>query len=108
MERLKKLFREVDETTSTNKKVDSLVNYFKEAPPEDACWALHLISGNKVATKVNRTFLQETFCEWKGIPLWLFEESYYHVGDLSETMALLRGPIGKVIESPRLGEFISN
>ena len=107
MDRLKTLFREVDETTSTNKKVDSLVNYFKDAPPEDACWALHLISGNKVSTKVNRTFIQEAFCEWKGIPLWLFKESYYHVGDLSETMALLRGPIENVITPPALGEFIT-
>lgn len=108
MERLKKLFREVDETTSTNKKVESLVNYFRESPPEDACWALHLISGNKVPTKVNRTFIQETFCEWKGIPFWLFKESYYHVGDLSETMALLRGPIEHPKEPPSLGEFIQN
>lgn len=108
MERLKKLFREIDETTSTNKKVDSLVNYFQDSPPEDACWALHLISGNKVSTKVTRTFLQESFCEWKGIPFWLFKESYYHVGDLSETMALLRGPVEKDHEPPPLGEFIIN
>lgn len=107
MESLKKLFREVDETTSTNKKVDSLVNYFISTPPEDACWALHLISGNKVSTKINRTFIQETFCEWKGIPFWLFKESYYHVGDLSETMALLRGPIEKIVEPPALGKFIT-
>lgn len=107
MERLKKLFREVDETTSTNKKVESLVRYFTDAPAEDACWALHLISGNKVPTKVNRTFLQETFCEWKGIPFWLFKESYYHVGDLSETMALLRGPVENVSEPPALGKFIT-
>lgn len=106
MERLKILFREIDETTSTNKKVESLVTYFTEAPPEDACWALHLISGNKVPTKVNRTFLQEAFCDWKGIPMWLFKESYYHVGDLSETMALLRGPLETPREAPPLGKFI--
>lgn len=107
MERLKKLFTEVDETTSTNRKVDSLVHYFQEAPPEDACWALNLISGNKVPTKVNRTFLQDAFCEWRGIPIWLFKESYYHVGDLSETMALLRGPVDKIIRPPALGDFIT-
>lgn len=107
MERLKKLFREVDETTSTSKKVVSLVDYFIDAPPEDACWALYLISGNKVPTRINRTFLQETFCEWKGIPLWLFKESYYHVGDLSETMALLRGPLEETVEPPSLGTFIT-
>ncbi len=106
MERLNQMFREIDQTTSTNKKVDSLINYFRDTPPEDACWALHLISGNKIPTKVNRTFLQEAFCEWKGIPMWLFKESYYHVGDLSETMALLRGPIKSPAPPPSLGKFI--
>jgi DNA ligase-1 len=106
MERLNELFKELDETTSTNKKVDSLVNYFSETPPEDACWALYLISGNKINTKVNRTFLHEAFCEWRQIPMWLFKESYYHVGDLSETMALLRGPVEHPKHPPSLGAFI--
>jgi DNA ligase-1 len=33
--------------------------------------------------------LAEWLTEWHGIPGWLFEESYHHVGDLAETLALL-------------------
>lgn len=106
MERFVKLLKELDQTTSTLKKVESLKNYFESVADNDACWGLFLISGNKIPTKVNRTFLQETFCEFIGMPFWLFKESAYHVGDSSETMALLRGPIDKPQHPPLLGEFI--
>jgi DNA ligase-1 len=108
MERLNQLFKDLDQTTSTLKKVDSLKCYFEEVPPEDACWALYLISGNKISTKVNRTFLHESFCEFMNMPMWLFKESYYHVGDLSETMALIRGPISHPKTPPSLHQFIKN
>lgn len=107
MERLNLLLRSLDQTTSTLKKVEALRCYFEEVPPEDACWALYILSGEKVPTKVNRTFLHESFCEFTGMPLWLFKESYYHVGDSSEAMALLRGPIVKAETPPGLGEFIT-
>jgi DNA ligase-1 len=108
MERFVKLLQELDQTTSTLKKVESLKNYFECSDPEDACWGLYLISGNKIPTKVNRTFLHESFVEFIDMPMWLFKESGYHVGDSSETMALLRGPIESPKTPPRLGEFIEN
>lgn len=107
MKRFTELIREIDQTTSTLKKVEAIRSYFEKAPPEDACWALFLLSGEKIPTKINRTFLQESFCEFIQMPFWLFKESAYHVGDSSETMALLRGPIEKVIEPPPLGKFIT-
>jgi DNA ligase 1 len=106
MQRLVELLKELDQTTSTLKKVDSLKNYFLCSDPADACWGLFIISGNKIPTKINRTFLHETFCEFMDMPIWLFKESAYHVGDSSETMALLRGPIEKPDTPPPLGEFI--
>lgn len=106
MERFVILLRELDQTTSTLKKVTSLKNYFESVEPEDACWGLYLISGNKIPTKINRTFLHEAFCEYKNIPMWLFKESAYHVGDGSETMALLRGPIENPETPPALGKFV--
>lgn len=106
MERFVELLRQLDQTTSTLNKVDSLRNYFEEVPSEDACWGLYIISGNKINTKVNRTFLQEAFCEYMKMPMWLFKESAYHVGDSSETMALLRGPIEQPKHPPALGKFI--
>lgn len=107
MERFVVLLRELDQTTSTLKKVESLKNYFQDSAPEDACWGLYLISGNKIPTKINRTFIQETFCEFMQMPMWLFKESAYHVGDGSETMALLRGPIAKPATPPPLGKFVT-
>lgn len=106
MERLNQLLKSLDQTTSTLKKVDSLKSYFLETPSEDACWALHIISGNKIPTKVNRTFLYAAFCEFTKMPMWLFKESYYHVGDLSEAMALIRGPIPQPQTPPLLHQFI--
>lgn len=108
MENFNKLLKNIDQTTSTLKKVEYLRQYFEEAAPEDACWALSLISGDKINTKVNRTFVQDAFVEFIGMPLWLFKESRYHVGDSSETMALLRGPIANPVEPPKLGWFIEN
>jgi DNA ligase-1 len=106
MKRFTELLRDLDQTTSTLKKVEALRVYFSEVSAEDACWGLYLISGGKIPTKVNRTFIQEAFTEFIKMPLWLFKESYYHVGDSSETMALLRGPITSAVEPPLLGEFI--
>lgn len=106
MERFVELLRELDQTTSTLKKIEALRSYFIEAQPEDACWALFLLSGNKIPTKINRTFIQESFCEFKQMPMWLFKESSYHVGDGSETMSLLRGPLENPVEPPPLGTFI--
>lgn len=108
MERFVRLIRELDQTTSTLKKVESLKNYFEDTDPKDACWGLYLISGNKIPTKINRTFFQESFCEFIQMPMWLFKESSYHVGDSSETMALLRGPIENSLTPPALGWFIES
>lgn len=108
MQKFVELLRELDQTTSTLKKVESLKNYFESTPAEDACWGLYLISGNKIPTKINRTFLHEAFCEFMEMPFWLFKESAYHVGDSSETMALLRGPIENPSSPPPLGAFVEN
>jgi DNA ligase-1 len=106
MERFLALLRDLDQTTATTKKVDSLRNYFLSAPAADACWGLFLLSGSKIPTKVNRTVLQESFCEFMDLPWWLFREAADYVGDGSETMALLRGPIERPAPPPALGAFI--
>jgi DNA ligase-1 len=108
MQQFNQLLKNLDQTTSTLKKVEYLKKYFEEAAPEDACWGLYIISGEKIPTKVNRTFVQAAFVDYIKMPLWLFKESAYHVGDSSETMALLRGPILNPNEPPALGWFIEN
>ena len=100
------LLKNLDQTTSILKKVDSLQTYFESVTDGEAAWALHIISGEKIPTKIQRGFLQEAFCEFMKMEMWLFKESYYHVGDLSETMALLRGPIKNPLRPPVLDKFI--
>ena len=36
MKAFAELYRRMDETTSTNRKVDAMVDYFRQAPAEDA------------------------------------------------------------------------
>ncbi len=108
MKNMLELLKNLDQTTSTLKKVENLKNYFEKVRPEDAAWGLYLISGEKIPTKVQRKELQEAFTEFINMPFWLFKESYYHVGDSSEAMALLRGPIKEPLDPPMLHEFIEN
>jgi DNA ligase-1 len=108
MRRFVELLQELDQTTSTFKKVESLKNYFEESQPEDACWAFFLVSGNKIPTKVSRALIHESFCEFTQMPMWLFKESANHVGYSSETMALLRGRILNPLDPPGMGFFIEH
>ncbi len=89
MKRFVQLFAELDATTSTNAKIDSLQRYFAQAPARDAAWAVYFLSGGKPRQVVNMGFLARLACQEAGIPGWLFEESYDAVGDLAETIALV-------------------
>ena len=89
MRRFAQLFHELDATTRTAEKVQSLVAYFRETPAEDAAAALAVLSGQRQRRGVTTTLLREWAAEAAGIPLWLLEESYAAVGDLAETLALI-------------------
>ena len=49
------LFTELDRTTRSSVKLDALVRYFREAPAEDAVWALHLLSGRRFKRLIDQT-----------------------------------------------------
>ena len=93
MRRFAALYREIDRSTATLDKRAALVRYFREAPPRDAAWALHLLSGGKVAGAKRRIANARELREWiaaeAGLPDWLVDDSYDQVGDLAETLALL-------------------
>ncbi|QDE85608.1 ATP-dependent DNA ligase [Myxococcus xanthus] len=89
MRRLADLYETLDQTTSTNAKVEALARYFKEAPPEDAAWALYFLTGQKLKRLIPTKLLVEWTQELTSIPSWLFEEVYASVGDLAEVIALL-------------------
>ncbi len=89
MQRFADLYRQLDETTSTNRKVAAMVDYFHSAEPADAAWAVYFLTGKRLKRLINTRELREWTAELSGLPLWLVEDSYEHVGDLAETMALL-------------------
>ncbi len=89
MRRFVQLYEALDASTSTNDKVAALVAYFTAAPPEDAAWAAWIFTGGRVKRAITSTQLREALIRATGLPAWLVEDSYEHVGDLSETIALL-------------------
>ena len=89
MHRFAQLYRELDETNSTLRKVAALKRYFEEAPDDDKLWTIALLSGRRPKRPVNTTLLRTWAAERAGIPLWLFEDSYSTTGDLAEAISLL-------------------
>lgn len=89
MRRLADLYDALDSTTSTNAKVEALVRYFREAPPEDAAWGLFFLTGRRLKRLVAPTALRQWAQALSGTPEWLLEEAYAQVGDLAELIALL-------------------
>ena len=86
------LFLHLEETTKTNEKVNALIDYLSSVPDEDKIWMIGIFSGRRPKRTISTKKLKEWAAEKAGIPLWLFEESYHIVGDLSETIALLLPP----------------
>lgn len=106
MKRFTRLYMALDSTTKTGRKIDALVEYFEEAPPEDASWAVYFLMGEKVKRAVNTRRLREWVSEYAGLPLWLIEECYERVGDLAETIAHLI-PHDSSNQAPALGELVN-
>jgi ATP-dependent DNA ligase len=95
-----RLYAALDETTSTSAKVAALVDYFRTAPPADAAWAIHFLSGRRPKRLLGSADLRAWAAAEAGIPEWLFEESYHAVGDLAETITLLLPDGGASSDQP--------
>lgn len=89
MKRFTKLFCEIDQTTRTNEKVAALENYFRDAPPADAAWALQFLCGRTLPRAVPTKILWELTLAETHLPDWLLGECHDAVGDLAETLALV-------------------
>ena len=92
MRRFADLFQQLDASTATTAKVAAMVDYFTQAPPEDAAWAVYFLAGGKPRQVVPTALLRQTACAVAGIDDWLFEECYQAVGDLAETIAHMLPP----------------
>ena len=89
MQLFAQLVQQLGTSTKTNDKLDALVNYFTHADTKDKVWVIALFSGRRPRRTVNPTQLTAWCSEIIHLPVWLFEECYHTVGDLSETIALL-------------------
>ncbi len=83
------LYAELDETTKTLGKVAAMARYFAAAPPEDAAWAVHFLTGRRPKRLVSSAKMHAWAAEVAGLPTWLFGECYDAVGDLAETIAAI-------------------
>jgi len=83
------LYSRLDATTSSNAKLAAMRDYFREADPADAAWAVYFLAGGRPRQLVPTRVLRETAMQVAGLPEWLFEESYQAVGDMAETISLL-------------------
>lgn len=92
MKAFSQLFTNIDQTTSTNEKIDALVQYLATADEQDAIWCVALLSGRRPKRTIKTSELWEWSGEMSGLPSWLLAESYHIVGDLAETISLVIPP----------------
>lgn len=86
------LYARLDQTNSTQAKLQILVNYFATASPSDAAWTVYLLSGRKIKRTFKTAELKKWVLDICNIPEWLLQACYQHVGDLAETLHLLLPP----------------
>lgn len=89
------LFRSLEETTSTNRKISALISFYESAPRDEISYAVLYLTGNKPKRMVSSALMRSWAAEEAGIAEWLFEECYQMVGDLSETLSLIIPDSGK-------------
>jgi DNA ligase-1 len=93
-----KLISQIEQTNSTNEKVDLMAQFFKSretTDPEAAAWALYFLSGQRPKKFIGSKTLRAWAEELAGIPAWLSEECYSAVGDTAEMIALVLAPCRK-------------
>src|SRR5581483_2533310 len=89
MKQFAQLIEDVSSSTKTNEKLSAIIRYFETADSSDKIWMLALFTNRRPRRTVSSSILHDWCAEMAGLPLWLFEESYQNVGDLSETIALI-------------------
>ena len=95
------LYWRLDATSRTSEKLAALRDYFASAPAADAACALAVLSGARQLRAVSAPLLRRWAGEVTGLPPWMVEECYAHVGDLAETLALILPEPDAGPEDPR-------
>ncbi len=101
MKAFAQLVEALSATTKTNEKITALQNYLSVAADKDKVWVIALFSGRRPKRTISSSLLKTWCSEFCNIPLWLLDECYHTVGDLSETIALLVEASDTVIDAPQ-------
>ena len=89
MIRFTRLFAAIDQTNSTNAKVDAMAEYFAAAPAADAAWAVFFLTGRRLKRLVPHAAVSRWTRSATGLEEWILMECYSVVGDGAETAALI-------------------
>ncbi len=108
MRRFAALYARLDGSNRTSEKLEALRDYFVSAPPEDAIWAVYILSGRKIGRTINSRQLRQWAAEVSGFPEWMLQECHNLVGDLSETLSLLIPFASPIDIAPPLHEMIES
>lgn len=100
------LFLELERRSRTSEKVAAMRDYFLEARPEDAAWAVYFLSGRKLKRITTAQILRAHAARVSGYRDWLVDASHDAVGDMTETIALMLPP-AKQPTDRRLAEWIT-
>lgn len=89
MRRFSELYEALDGTTRTKAKVEAIVVHLREAPAEDAAWAVFFLTGQRLKRLISGRQLREWAQRCTGLPQWLLADAHAAVGDSAETVTLL-------------------
>ena len=89
MKRFADLFAAIDQTNSTNAKVEAMVGYFSTAPAADAAWAVFFLTGRRIKRLIAGAAVGDWVATATGFGNWMLGECYAVVGDGAETAALM-------------------
>jgi DNA ligase-1 len=95
VKRFAALFATLDETRATNQKVAAMRRYFSESAPEDAAWGLYFLRGSRLKRLIAPSRIRVWAAQATALSEAVLDESYAHVGDLAETLALLLDTSGR-------------
>ncbi|MBK9732539.1 MAG: ATP-dependent DNA ligase [Chitinophagaceae bacterium] len=106
MQLFSQLFADLDQTNSTNDKIQLLTKYFDVVSDADKLWTIALFTGRRPKREINSAKLRQWAAEGSGLPDWLLEESYSQVGDFSETVSLIV-PQKRILSDVPLSEWMN-
>ena len=89
MDAFRSLFYTLDATTSSNKKIAALTEFFANQPNLDIAWSVFFLTGRRLKQHVSSHQMRLMFNDYLELPPWLLQECHSVVGDTAETVALL-------------------